>query len=380
MGIVGTEVQDPPLVKVTDQDGNPVSGEEVEFSITQGGGTVSSSSEETDGAGTARLESWSLGPAAGWNLIQASTPEVGGSPLSFSAYAFPRFLEISTTGPQPTFATGVTFNRTRGMVTLANNRTGLWEMAPSGGGWTQLSPTMPGGARIYAVVHEARQQLLVISETQGPSYFDYGEGEWKTADLGDVPGARSYPGMVYDSANSRVLLYGGVLTGGSSNPVPELFEWDGDSWTKLPDPPAGRRGGHRMVYDPANAEVFIHGGTDFGNPTGGVAVQDTWVMRSSGEWEVIDTLPAPLAGFGMAFEENRRTLVLVGGTTVGSGGYGLSDQVWEHVNGEWVLSPIRSPGGPRVYNSLFFVPDTNQVILYGSEHAGWNDLWSYGGG
>ena len=133
-----------------------------------------------------------------------------------------------------------------------------------------------------------------------------------------------------------------------------------------------------MVYDPDRAQVFIHGGTDFGNPTGGVAVQDTWVIRSSGQWEVIGVLPAPLAGFGMAFEEVRKTLVLVGGTTVGTGGYGLSDRVWEFVDGEWLLSPIRSPGGSRVYNSLFFVPQISGVLLYGSEHAGWNDLWFYG--
>ena len=134
-----------------------------------------------------------------------------------------------------------------------------------------------------------------------------------------------------------------------------------------------------MAYDPENEEIYIHGGTNFGNPTGGVAVQDTWVVRPTGDWEQIAAHPVPLAGFGMTFDEDRRTLILVGGTTVNSGSYGLSDQVWEFVDGGWLLSPVRTLGGPRVYNTVLFSPELGGALLYGSEHAGWNDLWFYGG-
>lgn len=381
-GVPGGTTDEVPAVLVSDQDDNPVPEVRVSFAVIEGGGTLSETSALTDVAGIARVSEWTLGSAVGMNAVQAAVdaPGVTGSPVAFNAYAFPSFSQVPTTGPQPSFATGVTFNRTRGTIALVNPYTGVWELDPGGGSWTQLVATVPGAGRIYASVHEATQRLLVISETQGPSYFDYETSTWVDAGEGDAPGPRSYPGMVYDAANSRVLLYGGVVAGGSSNPVAELFAWSGEQWTRLADPPAGPRGGHGMAYDPLSAEIFVHGGTNFGNPTGGVAVQDTWVIRASGEWEQVATLSSPLAGFGMAFEETRRTLVLVGGTLLGSGGYGLSDGVWELVNGSWLLSPVRSPGGARVYDSVMYVPQLGRIVLYGSEHAGWNDLWFYGPG
>ena len=311
--------------------------------------------------------------------VQVTSGDAQTATKDLSIYAFPEFSEVPISGTQPTFATGVTFSRTRGMLTLVDDYTGLWEIEPTGGSWVQISPTAPGWGGIYAVVHEAKQRLLIISETQGPAFFDYATSTWTSADVGDVPGSRSRPGLVYDSANARVLLYGGVVIGGSSNPVAELFEWDGEEWTRLDDPPAGPRGGHRMVYDPETSEVFIHGGVNFGNPFGGVGAQDTWVIRATGDWELIASHPLPLAGFGMAFEENRRTLVLVGGTQLTeSGGYWMSDKVWEFVNGEWLLSPVRSPVGPRRFNTVVYVPELAGALLYGSAHASWNDLWFYG--
>lgn len=380
-GAPGAAAAATPAVLVSDQDQNPVPQVPVSFTVIEGGGVILGSSSPTDASGIARATTWTLGPAVGWNRLQASVdlPGVSGSPVSFAAYAFPSFVQVPVEGPQPSFATGVAFNRTRGMITLVNPYTGLWELDPQGGSWVRLSPTAPGAGRIYACVHEATQRLLIISETQGPAYFDYRTSTWVAAGQGDPPGPRSYPGMVYDSARARVLLYGGVVVGGSSNPVAELSAWNGERWTRLADPAAGPRGGHRMAYDPVTREIFIHGGTNFGNPLGGVAVQDTWVVRDSGAWEQIASLPSPLAGFGMAYDEARKTLVLVGGTTVSSGGYGLSDRIWELIDGKWLLSPIRSPGGSRVYNTVVYVPQLSGAVLYGSEHAGWNDLWFYGG-
>ena len=71
-------------------------------------------------------------------------------------------------------------------------------------------------------------------------------------------------------------------------------------------------------------------------------------------------------------------MIIAGGTLVGSGGYGLSDQVWEFVDGAWRRSATPTPVGVRVFNGLFYVPSATGALLFGSEHAGWNDLWFYG--
>jgi hypothetical protein len=375
-GATGATLRDTLVVRVTDEYGNPVQGITVGWGVVSGEGSVTLSNGTTAADGISRAI-WTLG-AAGWNRVEANLEGlVGGDPVLFTAHGFSRFSEVLVSGTQPPFSTGVAFNRTRSRVALVSERAGLWEFDAEGGAWVQSATSVPGGGRIYAVVHEAAQRLLIISEQQGPSYFDYATGEWKSAVTGEVPAARSFPGIVYDSVNARVLLYGGVVAGGSSNPVGELFAWDGELWTRLTEPPAGRRGGHRMAYNGSTGEIFVHGGTSFGNPFGGIAVQDTWVIRASGEWVRLGSLPSPLSGFGMAYDEIRDVLVVVGGTTVGSGGYGLSDRVWEFVEGNWMLSPVRVPAGRRVFATMIYVPASNGALLYGSEHAGWNDLWFY---
>lgn len=183
---------------------------------------------------------------------------------------------------------------------------------------------------------------------------------------------------MYDSVNARVLMYGGVIFGGSSNPVAELYSWNGNTWTQLPDPPAGPRAGHRMAYDHANGRVFVHGGVDLGNPFGGRAVMDTWLLSSSGAWQQMPgTLNQPLAAFSMAYDEGRQSLVLTGGTRVTGTGYGLSTKTWEMVGGRWHLSDTPVPVGARVFSSLLFAPEVNGLLLYGNEAAGWNDVWLY---
>jgi hypothetical protein len=152
LGSTGAVLEDVLSVWLIDLDENPVQGVEVVFNLIKGGGIISAGTAQTDNAGVASSGSWTLGTAAGWNTAEASVsgPDVAGNPVSFSAYGFPEFSEVLLSGQQPTFATGVTFNRTRGTVTLAHKSSGLWEMEPTGGSWTQLSPAVPGSDRIYA--------------------------------------------------------------------------------------------------------------------------------------------------------------------------------------------------------------------------------------
>jgi plastocyanin len=86
----GEAVSNPLIVAVT-QDGTPVSGKTVTWSVTAGGGSVDPTSSTTSAAGTASTM-WTLGPAAGANTVQASASGVTGSPATFTATA---------TEPQP---------------------------------------------------------------------------------------------------------------------------------------------------------------------------------------------------------------------------------------------------------------------------------------
>ncbi|MHB1194469.1 MAG: Ig-like domain-containing protein [Longimicrobiales bacterium] len=380
-GVVGLPLAKAPSVKVVDLDANPVPAQLVAFSATSGGGHVDSAAVITNSTGIAAAGAWTMGSQAIPNTLEATVQATGvaGNPVRLAAYAFPPFFELPVLGEQSPFATGVTFNWARDRLVLVHPWYGVGELSPEGGQWIRYGTSAPGNGHAYIAVHEASEKILMMSAQVGTYSWDYHSGTWKAESKGDAPSARDFAAMVYDQVHQRVLLYGGIIHGGSSSPVGELYSWDGDSWTRLPDPPAGRRAGHDMALDPATGQIFVHGGVELGNPSGGQAVRDTWVIKVDGTWEKLPSeLPRPLAAFCMAYNEQRGSLVVMGGTTVGTGGYGLSNEVWERWGGEWRRSPLTTPVGVRALCSLAYVPSANGMLLYGSEHAGWNDVWFYG--
>jgi adhesin/invasin len=79
----GSPVPVAPGVVVRDQNGNPMVGVAVAFSVTAGGGSVSPANVVTGADGLAQLTSWTLGSAAGINGVSAA---VAGLPaVGFSA-------------------------------------------------------------------------------------------------------------------------------------------------------------------------------------------------------------------------------------------------------------------------------------------------------
>jgi adhesin/invasin len=72
-GVAGQVAGSPPSVVVRDAQGNPVSGVTVSFSVTAGGGVLTSASQITGTNGTATVGSWTFGNVAGVNTVVASS-------------------------------------------------------------------------------------------------------------------------------------------------------------------------------------------------------------------------------------------------------------------------------------------------------------------
>lgn len=85
-GSVSTALNNPFVVTVMDANMNPVSGHNVTFAVTAGGGTLSATTVATSAQGTAG-STLTLGPAAGTNTVTASASGLTGSPITFSAMA-----------------------------------------------------------------------------------------------------------------------------------------------------------------------------------------------------------------------------------------------------------------------------------------------------
>jgi len=97
----GTAVAVRPAVRVTDANGNPLSGITVTFAVTQGGGSVTGGTVSTDVTGTASVGSWVLGSQVGTNALSASV--ANGPAVSFTATAAQSSADItvSIVNPSP---------------------------------------------------------------------------------------------------------------------------------------------------------------------------------------------------------------------------------------------------------------------------------------
>jgi hypothetical protein len=70
-------------VLVLNQNGQPVAGAPVTFSVQSGGGSVTGGSATTDASGIATVGSWTLGPTIGTNTLVAKTGNL--TPVIFTA-------------------------------------------------------------------------------------------------------------------------------------------------------------------------------------------------------------------------------------------------------------------------------------------------------
>src|SRR5438270_1176642 len=84
-GPAGTAALERPSVIVRDENGNPLAGAKVVFSVTSGDGAVSGATVTTGSDGVATVGTWTLGPTASTNTVDAT---VAGLPaVTFTANA-----------------------------------------------------------------------------------------------------------------------------------------------------------------------------------------------------------------------------------------------------------------------------------------------------
>jgi hypothetical protein len=141
-----------------------------------------------------------------------------------------------------------------------------------------------------------------------------------TAASAVTPSGRFDARMVYDSATTRTILFGGSTAtdvGGSklSYEFSDTWDWNGVHWTQLfPLHVPTARYGHTMVYDSARKRIVLFGGRT-GN--GKQDLGDTWVFKD-GDWTQIDTPNAPGARVlaDAVYDPLRDRVVLFGGATI----------------------------------------------------------------
>jgi hypothetical protein len=177
--------------------------------------------------------------------------------------------------------------------------------------------------------------------------------------------------MAYDSARSRVVLFGGTW----NTTQGDTWEWDGAAWSLRSQAGPAPRYDHAMAFDAARQRAVIFGGRNNAQST----FADTWEWDGAA-WTL--ALPGPAGGPGfsganaMAYDSARGRVFLFGGEG--------SDSTWEW-NGAipaWTLRASSSPT-PRTGMALAYDAARGKTVLFGGQRTNSSsvlaELWTWDG-
>ncbi|MBI5527235.1 MAG: hypothetical protein HY897_12945 [Deltaproteobacteria bacterium] len=215
-------------------------------------------------------------------------------------------------------------------------------------------------------------------------------GTWiERTPAGTKPLGSSGHAVVYDSTRGKVLQFGGSYYDGSHSYAQYLdadtWEWDGATGTwRLWIPENAKpesRGGHAMAFDSARTKVVM-----FGGGLQNTAYQELWELDvASATWASRETEVSPTARreLAMAYDGERRKVVLFGGHHFQTDF--LADMWdWEGASRTWTKRfPSVTWPSARGGHAMAFDAFRNKVLLFGglndsSSHY-LSDMWEWDG-
>lgn len=241
--------------------------------------------------------------------------------------------------------------------------------------WTSLSTGVhPGPRADHAMAYDtARGNIVMFGGSSGPITF---ADTWTFQATGSPygwvqhgvvgPTPRTGHTMVYDAARQVVVMFGGILIGGSMSN--ETWEWDGSTWTlRTPTTSPPPRSHTAAAAWPALNGVVFHGGY----PTG--TTPHFWLWDGV-DWQDITTAETPNdTAHTMAYHAGVQQLVLHG-----PGG----TRLWNGTTWRSEYGPI-----PRHNARMVYDPVHDRVVMFGgntdpssstypNQTMVWNGLWA----
>ena len=269
---------------------------------------------------------------------------------------------------------------TGGSIAGAGGTTGTGGIAGTGGALGPDAPPGTGGTGTGGTTGNAGGfQITWVNRTPAnlpPSW----------------PTRRGTPGLAYDSATKRSVIFAGVLGPGGGLAADTTWSWDGENgvWIgRTPSPyPATwpvPRWSQSATFDLSRNRVVVFGGWDGSNER-----HDLWEWDdAAGTWT--DRTPTPLLPLSwppqlgrsaLAFDSRRNKVVLFGGDTPV-----YQTWEWDGTDGTWTNRtpspvPVSWPNA-RMEHSMSFDSARGVVVLFGGSLF-WggpfvNDLWEWDG-
>ncbi|MCK6545306.1 putative Ig domain-containing protein [Myxococcota bacterium] len=212
----------------------------------------------------------------------------------------------------------------------------------SAGTWTLVNRTgtKPQPRHSHAMASLASGGVVIFGGVYGDDSGDVGEhgdtwvrvaGSWAdatTVGIDATPSPRASSAAALDVPSGLVVLFGGVTTGTPRTFHGDTWVFDGAEWRRASSSGPSARAGASMVWDEARGRLLLFGGYSDGAPgSSRQYLDDLWAWdRTNEEWVPVDERgPTARASAGMAYDAERRTVVLFGGQDAA----GLFDETWE---------------------------------------------------
>jgi N-acetylneuraminic acid mutarotase len=263
---------------------------------------------------------------------------------------------------------------------------------PPAGVWRNLGPagSLPATRDAPGLAYDVADGRVILFAGKGR---DYDNDTWAYAaaantwsnlhPAGSLPPARFGHAMDYSSAVGRVVVFGGALeaTGLPANDT-WTFDAAGDAWSQAhPAVSPSARLYPSMVDDPTTGMVVLFGGW-----TGSSALGDTWTYDARTDtWadRKPTAAPPPRWGAAMAFEPTADRVILFGGLSASYDGSTRFGDTWEYdtVANTWTqLQPTGDLPPSRGYATMAWDPAASRAVLFGGFAGGSNllgDTWAY---
>lgn len=233
----------------------------------------------------------------------------------------------------------------------------------------------------HAMAYDPDQALVMLfggaddHQVLGDLWAWNGERWHCLSDGGPPP--RTFPALAYDCARKRLVLYGGnrVLFGTAEDTTTflnDMWAWDGQAWYQIHTTTPSARAEASIAYDSDRKYMVLFGG--YRNENGKrIRLGDTWEWDGRRWVQKSAYGPAPRNGTSMAYDTHRKRTVLFGGS-------GASGETWEWDGKDW--ERILSAETEGRFNSAMAYDAKRQVLVRfggwtGKERVG--DTWRYDG-
>jgi hypothetical protein len=208
--------------------------------------------------------------------------------------------------------------------------------------------------------------VLAVPAVLGFAALYAQEGPWK---LVFPPSARTDAGMVYDSGQGRILLFGGAAEGRSCQ---DTWFFQGGAWTRFLGAPApSARSRFASCYDAKRGEMLVFGGAAFSG-----LFNDLWMFKSVWKKAAAKGGPSAREGAAMAFNVHTGDVILFGGRSAS----GVESDTWKYADGAWTKLNIAKAPPARWKHALVYDSVRRAYVLYGGVAAvSLNDTWTLKG-